>query len=221
MNPGTQKLWRAFLSLLPLLPLLPLPLCASDAASVTYRRVFKFSSPEFIEIKARESGGATYDIRQLDEPPSPQPFEIGGPLRAKIFELAAQLNYFRDLQLEVRRRIANLGEKTFRYERGGAAHEVSFNYTINATANQLMMIFEGLARQQEHLMKLQRRMKYDRLGVNEALLQFESDLNRKILPEPERLLPVLEQISNDPRFVEIARQRARALAERIRTAQER
>ena len=49
-------------------------------------------------------------------------------------------------------------------------------------------------------------------------LQFESDLNRKILPEPERLLPTLEQIANDSRFVEIARQRARTLAERIRNA---
>jgi len=137
-------------------------------------------------------------------------------LREKIFELAAQLNYFRDLQLDLRRRVANLGEKTFRYERGAEFHEVSFNYTINAAANQLMQIFEGLARQQEHLVKLQRRMRYDRLGVNEALLQFEADLNRKILPEPERLLPVLEQIANDPRVVEIARQRARVLAERIR-----
>ena len=81
-----------------------------------------------------------------------------------------------------------------------------------------MQIFEGLARQQDHLIKLQRRMRYDRLGVNEALLQFESDLNHKVLPEPERLLPTLEQIANDPRFVEIARHRARALAERLRSA---
>lgn len=202
------------LLLLPSLP--PLLLSTPETATLTYRRVFKSSSPEFIEIKLNENGGASYDIRQLDEPPDSQPLEIGAPLRAKIFELAAQLNYFRDLQLDIRRRIANLGEKTFRYEHGGQANEVSFNYTLNATANQLMQIFEGLSRQQEHLIRLQRRMKYDRLGVNEALLQFESDLNRKILPEPERLLPTLEQIANDSRFVEIARQRARTLTERIR-----
>lgn len=217
MNPQRQP-WRA---LLVLLPLLPLPLLCSDAATLTYRRVFRSSSPEFIEIKVSENGAAAFDIRQLDEPPGPQPFEIGRPLRARMFELVAQLDYFRGLQLDVRRRIANLGEKTFRYEKGGQAHEVSFNYTLNATASQLMMIFEGLARQQEHLIKLQRRMKYDRLGVNEALLQFEYDLNRKVLPEPQRLLPTLEQIANDSRFVEIARQRARSLAERIRSAQER
>lgn len=207
--------------LLPLLPLLPVLLLASDTATLTYRRVFQGSVPEFIEIKVSQNGAATYDIRQLDEPPNPQPFEVGSPLRAKLFELAAQLNDFRGLDLDVRRRIANLGQKTFRWERNGEAHEVRFNYTLNATANQLTTAFEGLARQQEHLIKLQQRMKYDRLGVNEALLQFESDLNHKTLPEPQRLLPVLEQIANDSRFVEIARQRARNLAERIRSAQNR
>src|SRR5574337_727719 len=202
------------LGLLPLLLMLsPLPGFSSDGATLTYRRVFKSRTPEFIEIKVTERGACIYDIRQLNEEPGPQPSEVGGALLAKIFELAAQLNYFRDLHLDIRRRIANLGEKTFRYERGSEAHQVSFNYTLNAAANQLMQIFEGLARQQEHLTTLQRRMRYDRLGVNEALLQFESDLNRKILPEPERLLPALEQIANDARFVEIARQRARSLAE--------
>lgn len=182
--------------------------------------MFKSSSPEFIEVKVNQAGECAFDIRQLDEPPGPQPFDVGEAVRAKLFELAAQLNYFRNVELDVRRRIANLGEKTFRYERAGQAHEVRFNYTLNAAANQLMQIFEGLARQQNHLTRLQRRMRHDRLGVNDALLHFESDLNRKILPEPERLLPTLEQIANDARFVEIARQRARALVERIRNPKE-
>ncbi len=224
MSTRALRSFFAFSSLLPLLPLLllfSLPVFSADGATVTYRRVFKSSSPEFIEIKVSENGRCTYDIRQLADPPGAQPFEVGEALRAKTFELAAQLNDFRDLRLDVRRRIANLGEKTFRYERGGEAHEVSFNYTLNSTANQLMQIFEGLARQQEHLTLIQRRMRYDRLGVNDALLQFEADLNRKLIPEPERLLPALEQIANDPRFVDIARQRARALTDRIRNPRQR
>jgi hypothetical protein len=59
-------------------------------------------------------------------------------------------------------------------------------------------------------------MKYDRLGINDALLQFETDLNHKLLPEPQRALPTLDQIAGDSRFVDVGRQRARALAERIR-----
>ena len=55
------------------------------------------------------------------------------------------------------------------------------------------------------------------LGLNDALLQFESDLNRSLLPEPKRLLPMLEQIASDAKFVHIARQHSRSLAERIGT----
>jgi hypothetical protein len=133
-----------------------------------------------------------------------------------MFDLAAQLNHFQGQDLDVHRKIANLGEKTFRWEKDGSAHEVKFNYTLNSPAAQLLQIFEGLARQQEHVMLLTRRMRYDRLGINDALLQFETDLNHKLLPEPQCALPMLDEIGNDSRFVDIARQRARTLAERIR-----
>ena len=183
----------------------------------TYRRIFKSSVPEFIEIKIPEnSDKATFEIRQLDEDPGSTPFEIGTSLRAKIFELVGQLGRFKGLDLDVHRKIANLGEKTFQWSSGAETYEVKFNYTLNTSATQLLQICEGLARQQELLELLQRRAKYDRLGVNDALMQFESDLNKGILPEPSRALPLLDLVSNDSRFVEIARQRARALAERLR-----
>ena len=189
----------------------------SPSASLTYRRLFKSSSPEFIEIVVHEdSDSATYEIRQLDEDPGALPFEVSASLRARMFELTGQLHHFQGQDLDVHRKIANLGEKTFRWEHGSEIHETKFNYTLNSEANQLLQIFEGLARQQEHLMLISRRMKYDRLGINDALLQFETDFNHRLLPEPQRALPVLDQIASDSHFVEIARQRARSLAERIR-----
>lgn len=189
----------------------------ADSSVFTYRRIFKSSTPEFIEIKIREdSDTGSYEIRQLDEDPGATPFEISHSLRAKIFELSAQLNHFQGLDLDVHRKIANLGEKTFRWEQGSVAYEVKFNYTLNPVATQLLQICEGLARQQELADLLQRRIKYDRLGVNDALLELESDISKNVLPEPQRLLPLLDQISGDSRFLEIARQRARALAERVR-----
>jgi hypothetical protein len=190
---------------------------APAGAKLTFRRIFKSSSPEFIEIIVRDdSDTASYEIRQLDEDPGSLTFEVSAGLRTKMFELAQQLNNFNGQDLDVHRKIANLGEKTFRWERGSENHETKFNYTLNTEANQLLQIFEGLARQQEHVMLISRRMKYDRLGINDALLQFESDLNRKLLPEPQRALPILDQIASDSKFVDIARQRARFLAERIR-----
>jgi hypothetical protein len=193
---------------------------APGNATVSYRRVFKGSSPEFIEIKIEAQKKATFEIRQLEEDADVEPFEVGPAVRQKVFELAADLKNFAIADLDIQKRIANLGQKTFRYERDGEIHETTFNYTLNASANQLMQIFEGLARQQIDLTLLERRVKYDRLGVNDALLQFESDMDHRLLPEPERLLPVLDQIGSDSHFVDIARTRARALAERIRTSRE-
>jgi hypothetical protein len=192
---------------------------AADGATLTYRRVFKNSSPEFIEIKVSEDGPATYDIRQSTEDPAPQPFEVSAPVRAKLFALAGELHDFAGADLDVHRKVAELGQKTLRYEKGGEVHEAQYNYTTNRPASQLQAIFEGLAQQLEDLDLLQHTVKYDHLGVNDAITQFEIHINQRILPEPERLLPVLDSIAADSRLVEVARGRARALAERIRASQ--
>ncbi len=205
--------------LLPLLCLIAAALWADGGATVTYRRVFKGSTPEFIEIKLSEDGTASFDIRQSSEDADPRPFQVSAPVQAKIFALAGELHNFEGADLDVHRRVADLGQKTLRYEKGGQVHETQFNYTINHSATQLQTIFEGLAQQLEDLDLLQQRLKYDRLGVNDALVQFEMHLNQRVLPEPERLLPVLDNIAADSRLVDVARERARALAQRIRTSQ--
>src|SRR5215467_5356275 len=203
--------------LLVLIALSLTPAASAQAAKITFRRIFSGSSPEFIEITVREdSDVATFDIRQLDEDASSAPFEVSSTLRAKMFGYAAELHHFQGQDLDVHRKIAYLGEKTFRWEQGSQKFETKFNYTLNNAATQLLQIFEGLARQPEHYVLLTRRLKYDRLGINDGLLSLESDFNRGLLPEPSHLVPLLDQIAGDTRLVEIARQRARNLADRAR-----
>ncbi|MFY9752766.1 MAG: hypothetical protein WBS18_00100 [Candidatus Acidiferrales bacterium] len=187
-------------------------------ATITFRKVFKSSYPEFVEIKLSESGSGTWDIRALDEEPSPQPFQIGQPLTQKIYDLAGRLHDFAGVDLEIHRRIASLGEKTFRYEKNGQTHEVTFNYTLDPSGAELLDIFEGLARQELDLSDLQRTMRYDRLGVNDVLVRIDADYTEKLLPESDSFLPVLDQIAADDKLIDMARQRARNLAARIRAS---
>src|SRR3984885_11102026 len=156
---------------------------SGDSPTITYRKIFKSSYPEFVEIKLNENGHGTFDIRQLDEAAVPQPFEISSALAEKIFALAAKLHNFQGVDLDIHRRIANLGEKSLRYDKGSETHEVKFNYTLDDSAGQLMAIFEGLARQATDLSDLERTMRYDRLGVNDVLQQIEQDYNNKQFPE--------------------------------------
>jgi hypothetical protein len=209
--------WCAIFSLAAVL-IGPLVLRAADGATITYRRIFKGSNPEFIEIKIGEDGSATYDIRQLSEDADPQPFQVSATVRAKIFELTGELHDFEGLDLDVHRKIADLGQKTLRYEKAGEVHETHYNYTLDRTAAQLALVFEGLFQQQRDFITLEQKLKYDRLGVNDALHQFEQDLGQHTIPEPERLLPVLDRIAADSRVVDVARKLSRALAERIRTS---
>ena len=188
----------------------------AGGAKLIFKKIFKSSTPEFVEIAVSDSGDCTYDIRQLDDDPEPLPCAVGRPVVERLFALAGQLNFLRDANLDIKKRIANLGQKTLRYERGSEANEATFNYTTNPAAQELTQVFEGLSRQQAHLQNLQHRMRFDRLGVNDVLLGIEADLGRKILPEPERLLPALEAVVAETRIVDLARQRARSLADRIR-----
>lgn len=202
-------------SLAALLALTAFPAAAPE--KLTFTRVFKSSTPEYIQIIVRnDSDAATYDIRQLEEDPGSSSFQVSSALRARMFSLADKLHDFNGLDLDVHRKIAYLGEKTFKWEQGSQSYETKFNYTLNPTAAELLQIFEGLARQQELFELINRSMRYDRLGVNDALVQLETDMNRGLLPEPQGLLPLLDQIGADERIVDIARQRARSLADRIR-----
>lgn len=215
---ATRLSGTAILLLLAAAALFAISARGADPATITFTKVFKQSYPEYVEIKISETGAASYDIRQLDEQAAPQSFEVSHALVDKVFQLAAQLHHFEGLDLDVHRRIASLGQKTFRYEKGSEVHETVFNYTLDATATQLLDIFEGLGRQQVDLDNLQRSMRYDRLGVNDALLRIEADYNGKLFPEPERLLPTLDQLAADEKYLDIARQRARSLAGRIRNS---
>ncbi len=186
--------------------------------TLTFRKIFKSSYPEFAEIKINEDGSGTYDIRQLDDTASPQPMQIGPVLARKMFELAAELHNFHGVDLDVHRRIADLGQKTFGYEKGTEKFQVTFNYTLNSAANQLLAIFDGLQRQELDLSDMVRTMRYDHLGVNDVMTRVQSDIRNKLLPEPEALLPTLDQLAANDELVDIARQRARAIAERIRNS---
>lgn len=187
-------------------------------ATVTFRKIFKSSYPEYVEIKISDSGSGTFDIRQLNEESNPRSMHLDAPLVQTIFDLAAKLHNFDGVDLEMHRRIANLGEKTFGYDRGTESHHVTFNYTLNRDAAQLLNIFESLARQQTDLSDLDRTMRYDPLGVNDVLIQVQKDLDNKLLPEPAQFLPSLDRLAADSHFIDIARDRARKLAARIRSS---
>ena len=191
---------------------------AATEATVTFRKVFKSSYPEFVEIKVAEDGACTADIRQLSDDPSPQPFQLNRAVVQRIFELAGDLNDFNGETLEIHRRVADLGEKTFIYQNGAQVYQTSFNYSTNPSATQILDLFENLTREEIDISDLQRTMRYDKLGIYDVIQRVQQDYDQKAIPDPAELLPALDRLAADNTLLDVARDRARTLAGRIRTS---
>jgi hypothetical protein len=59
-------------------------------------------------------------------------------------------------------------------------------------------------------------VKYDKLGVNQALLQFNIAMDKKRVVSPQLFLPMLDRVAKNATYLNMARTRAANLADSIR-----
>jgi hypothetical protein len=197
------------------------PQGAGVPAKLIYSRTFKGSTPEYIAIRLDATGSGTYEGRKLDESPAqgPRPFQLSSGTTERIFALAGQLHDFRGIQLESHKKVANLGEKTFTYQQGGALNRVAFNYTENRTARDLVDAFEAIGMVEQHVAALEFEMKYDPLNLSQELLQIQAELKDKTLTDLQMLVPTLEKIAHGSRFLHLAQSRAQEIIDQVQPGQ--
>jgi hypothetical protein len=191
------------------------PQAAGVPAKLTYSRIFKGSTPEYLLITVDSKGSGAFEGRKLDEAPSPRPFQLSAGTTERIFALAGQLHNFQSVDLESHKKVANLGQKTLTYQQGEDVNRVVFNYTENRIARDLVDLLEAVGIVEEHIGALEFEMKYDPLGLSQELLQIQIELNNKRLADPEMLIPALEKIAHGSRFLHLAQVRAQQIIERI------
>ena len=197
------------------------PQGAGVPAKLIYSRTFKGSTPEYIAIRLDATGSGTYEGRKLDESQAqgPRPFQLSSGTTERIFALAGQLHDFRGIQLESHKKVANLGEKTFTYQQGGALNRVAFNYTENRTARDLVDVFEAIGMVEQHVAALEFEMKYDPLNLSQELLQIQAELKDKTLTDLQMLVPTLEKIAHGSRFLHLAQSRAQEIIDQVQPGQ--
>ncbi|HZS50601.1 MAG TPA: hypothetical protein VFA54_07065 [Bryobacterales bacterium] len=184
------------------------------AGRIFFSKSFPGSIPEYFAIEVEASGSATYRESPAEE--DPLRFTLSASDTKEIFALAEKLQFFRK-PLESKLKLANMGMKLFRYEDGPVRNEVKFNFSEDPNARALADWFEKIGETERHRIALERAARFDRLGVNKALLALEISWDNHRIVAPEQLLPVLDKIATQPNFVHIAQARAASLAERIRT----
>ena len=188
-------------------------LAAGEPARVTFLKSFPGSVPPYVEISVDKTGSAQYREDPKDD--NPLKFQLKAGDTETIFELSDKLGHFAR-PLESGLRIANMGMKTFRYEEGGKTQEVKFNYSEDLEAKTLLDWFERIAETERNLIELERSARFDKLGVQDAILRIEMARDQKRLIAEQQFLPWLDRVSKNESYLHMARSRAAAFAESIR-----
>src|SRR5437868_5129415 len=180
-----------------------------------FSKSFPGSVPEYVGITVEAEGAVEYKEAADDD--RPLKLQLTTEEAAEMFALAEKLDRFKR-PLESPLKVAKMGMKTFRFENGGEKTEVSFNFSEDLDARALTDWFERISETGQSYFALEHAVKYDKLGVNRALLQFNISLDRKRLVSPQVFLPLLERIAKNDSFMNMARTRAANLADSIRAA---
>ena len=185
----------------------------SAAPQLFYSKYFKGSVPEYVAITVQQDGQVTYQEAKEDD--NPIKIQLDRASVREMFALAEKLDRFQH-PLESGLKIANLGQKTFRFDDGAEHHEIQFNYSEDVAAQALLDRFERITETEQHFANLDRTAHFEKLGVNEVLLQLQITWDRNRLVAPEQFLPLLDRIAKNESYLHISRELAASIAEAIR-----
>lgn len=189
-----------------------LPLAAGDAR-IVFSKSFPGSTPAYVEIRVEKTGAVEYREDPKDE--RPMQFQLSESDAAAIFALGDKLDRF-SRPVESGLKVAFMGAKTFRYEGDGEPHETKFNYSEDLEAKTLLDWFERISETERALIQLETSVRFDKLGVQDALLHVEALRDQKRLVAEQQFLPLLDRVVKNESYLHMARSRAAALAESIR-----
>jgi len=188
-------------------------LCAQSNPHILYTKSFPGSVPAYVSIAIDSTGATTYNETKDDD--NAEKLQLERDVTNSIFDLASKLDHFKR-PLESGLKVANLGAKTYHWEDGAETHEVTFNFSQDETAKLLQDWFERITDSERAYLELDRATKHDKLGVHQAMLQIVSLWENKRLVGTQQMLPLLDRVAKNEAFINMARERAAAVAAAIR-----
>ena len=189
------------------------PLFAADGPRLFYSKSFPGSKPDYVEITVDKTGAVEY--REAPGEDNPVKFNLKAAETEEVFGLADKLGHFNH-PLEAPVKVAFMGAKTFRWLDGAQKSEVKFNYSQDPSAQALQDWFERMAESAQREIELERTVKYDKLGVVNAVLQLQIAMDKKRIVGAEQYLPMLDRIIKNESFMHTAQERASEIEEAIR-----
>ena len=187
---------------------------AADGPHIFYSKTFPGSTPAYVEITLDQKGRVEY--REAPKEEDPIVSQLPEEEVKQVWALAEKLQWFKK-PLESGLPVAKMGEKLLRVESHSEKGEVKFNFTQDEDGKLMQDWFERLSESAYHRIALERAVRFDKLGVNKALLQFQAAMDRNRLLALPQYLPMLDRVAKNDSYLHMARDRAAAIADFIRS----
>jgi hypothetical protein len=194
---------------------------ASDSSEISYS--YKFENPRFhiriieIDLSSNGAGELRFIRGESDEVLDCKVKLLPATISRirQLYNATGFLNSDGDYQ-DKKHQFPHMGWMTLAARQGSNERKARFNYTTNVQIKELEEIFRGIASQEIALFDIENAERYQPLDLPKQLEVLANDLGLERITEPERLLPALNEISNDDTQALIARNQARKLVEAIK-----
>jgi len=189
------------------------------AAAARYRYLFeneRFTTPRQ-EVEFGADGRGQFSFKRKDGEEIVNKLEVSPALVAQVQGLFDELRFLESTEdYQYKKDFSHLGRLTISQTRGGRERTASFNYTDNQTMNRLVDVFRNIATQETRVFELEAVRATDPISVPAQLRMLDGELRSKRIADPQRLVPLLQEIRTDESVPLIARNHAERLLQTIK-----
>lgn len=188
-----------------------------------YRYVFendRFTTP-FQEVEFNNEGKGQFRFRkkesgQLGEDIA-NPLTVSSSIVNQIRSLLDEIQFLQSSEdYQYKKDFSHLGTITITHANGGHSRTVKFNYTQNQAMAQVVELFRNIATQETRIFEIETVRANDPISTPAQLRMLETELKSKRIAEPEKLMPLLQEIKTDESVPLIARNHAERLIQSIK-----
>ncbi|HEV7744359.1 MAG TPA: hypothetical protein VGO56_05130 [Pyrinomonadaceae bacterium] len=187
----------------------------------TTRYSYEFTQPDFmvrhivIEHDATGRGKITFE-RKDEETSVEEPVELSMGALGRVLGAWTELRFLESTEnYQADKQFPHLGTMRLKMERDAQKRTAEFNWTNNKTASQLANEYRRVADQAILIFDISVARETQPLATPKLMDEFEMQVKRNGLSDPQQLVPLLNDISTDEHLPLIARNHALRLIKKL------
>lgn len=193
----------------------------SSTVSNATRFYFLFENDRFTtplqEIEFDGEGQGRFRFKRKEQDEIVNKLIVSATVRNQIQSLFSESNFLSSNEdYQHKKDFSHLGTVTIGLARGGQERKVKFNYTTNSALSQLRDIFQNIATQETRIFEMEIVRANDPISMPAQLRILEGELHSKRIADPQRFVPMLQEMKLDESVPLIARNHAERLLQTIK-----